>query len=209
MKDNILYVKIDQNIAVANKNVTLGDIAKLYHIDQKIVNNLKQLEIYKIDSKKENKFVFCILKVVKLISEKYPQLEIVNLGETDFVISYIPKKPKNKLIEYGKTVFVSLSVFFGSSFAIMTFNEDASVKDIFDKIYEIVTGTSQHDFKIMELAYSIGIPLGTIIFFNHFTKMKINNDPTPLQIQMRTYEEDANKTVIENASREGKENDID
>ena len=35
-------------------------------------------------------------------------------------------------------------------------------------------------------------------------KKKIDSDPTPLQVQMRLYEENVNKTVIENASREGR-----
>jgi stage V sporulation protein AA len=39
-------------------------------------------------------------------------------------------------------------------------------------------------------------------------KKKIDSDPTPLQIQMRQYEKDVNTTVIENASREGKKEDV-
>ena len=38
----------------------------------------------------------------------------------------------------------------------------------------------------------------------HFTTAKIDSDPTPLQIQMRQYEQSEETTIIENASREGK-----
>ena len=34
--------------------------------------------------------------------------------------------------------------------------------------------------------------------------MKITKDPTPMQIQMRTYEEDLDETIIQEAAR-GKE----
>jgi stage V sporulation protein AA len=95
-------------------------------------------------------------------------------------------------------------VFCGAAFTIMTFNADASVKDVFDLIYELVKGTKKDGGSILEIAYSIGLPLGIIVFFNHFSKVQLGKDPTPLQVQMRLYEENLDKTLIENASREGK-----
>ena len=37
--------------------------------------------------------------------------------------------------------------------------------------------------------------------FNHFGHMKITDDPTPMQIQMRLYEENVNKTLIKDIDR--------
>ena len=42
------------------------------------------------------------------------------------------------------------------------------------------------------------------MFFNHYTKRGLREDPTPVQVEMRIYEEDVNKALIKNASREGK-----
>ena len=86
----------------------------------------------------------------------------------------------------------------------MTFNTDVSVSDVFTEIYEVVLGQGMESNGIVELSYSIGLPLGILIFFNHFSRKATRNDPTPLQVEMRTYEEDANKAMIKNASREGK-----
>lgn len=59
-------------------------------------------------------------------------------------------------------------------------------------------------FTILEITYSLGIGAGVLFFFNHFGRMKLTKDPTPMQIQMRVYEEDMDDTIIEEASR-GKE----
>ncbi len=70
-------------------------------------------------------------------------------------------------------------------------------------------GDSKAGGSILEIAYSIGLPIGMIVFFNHFSKLKVKKDPTPIQIEMRLYESDVNKTIIENSSREGETIDID
>lgn len=94
--------------------------------------------------------------------------------------------------------------FFGSAFTIMTFNADVSVDKVFDQFYRLVMGHTKSGGSVLEISYSIGLPIGIIVFFNHFTRIKIDSDPTPLQVQLRLYEQDMNTTVIENASREGK-----
>ena len=208
MKSTTLYIKLEQNSSITNKTVILSDVAKLYSTDKKMVNELKRIAIYKITDNKEKKYVFSILKVIEYISEKYPDIDIVNLGETDFLVSYHPPKKQKIVFEYFKTIFAAFTIFFGSAFTIMTFNEDASVRDVFGVIYEIIMGEKQTGGSILEIAYSLGMPVGTIVFFNHFSKLKIDNDPTPLQIQMRTYEAEANNTVIKNASRAGNEEDV-
>ena len=42
-----------------------------------------------------------------------------------------------------------------------------------------------------------------------FRSMKVTHDPTPIQVEMRKYEQDVDDTFIENASREGKSMDVD
>ena len=39
------------------------------------------------------------------------------------------------------------------------------------------------------------------MFFNHFGKKRFTADPTPMEIQMRIYENDIQTTLVENASR--------
>ena len=62
-------------------------------------------------------------------------------------------------------------------------------------------------FTILELSYSIGLALGIIVFFNHFAAYKLNTDPTPLEVEMRLYEDNISKTLIAEDGR--KESKID
>ena len=42
----------------------------------------------------------------------------------------------------------------------------------------------------------------------NFSKLKIDSDPTPLQVELRLYEKDVNEAIIENAGKEGKKKDV-
>ena len=39
------------------------------------------------------------------------------------------------------------------------------------------------------------------VLFNHFGGRKITEDPTPMEVEMRVYEDDVNKTLIEQEKR--------
>lgn len=208
MKDNYLYMKIDRHSIVNNKKVLLKDIVKLYSSNKKIVNNLNNVVILSIKEDKEATYVLSILKIYEIISKRYPDLEIINEGETDFIIHYKPPKKINKAFEIIKTIFVCFIVGIGSTFAIMTFNSDASVMDIFNSIYKTFMGVEKEGGTILEISYAIGLPLGIILFYNHFVKFRLGIDPTPMQIQMRQFESDVDEAIIENSNREGKTIDV-
>ncbi|BCJ96151.1 stage V sporulation protein AA [Anaerocolumna cellulosilytica] len=208
MKKGYLYIKIDKNNLLHNKIVYIKDIAKLYCTETDVVDKLYQQVVLIIKEDKKSNYIFSILKLIEIINRAYPDIPIVNLGEIDFIIQYDPPKKENKIWEVLKVGLVSCMVFFGAAFTIMSFNEDANVKDVFDTIYQLVLGEDKLGGSVMELAYAAGLPLGIILFFNHFSKAKLGNDPTPMQVQMRVYEEDLDKTLIENAGREGKSHDV-
>ena len=94
-------------------------------------------------------------------------------------------------------------IFFGSAFTIMAFNNDVCVREVFAKFYMQVMGKETSGFTELEVFYSIGIAFGILVFFNHVGRKKITPDPTPLQVEMRKYENDIDTTFIENSSRGG------
>lgn len=204
MTDYLIYIKIEQNIKVVDKKVLLGNIAEVFHKDERIIKELKNIVVIDIEGEKDCKIIFSIIKIIELINEVYPQAEVINIGVNDFILELNLPKKRNKTLEYLKTCSVILIVFFGSAFAIMTFNTDASVQEIFDIIYVLLMGQAKTGPSLLELSYSLGLPIGILAFFNHIGKKKMNNDPTPIAIQMRLYEEDINATIIENSNREGK-----
>ncbi|MFW5669268.1 MAG: stage V sporulation protein AA, partial [Acetivibrio ethanolgignens] len=173
--------------------------------DKKVEDEVKEMLLYTVTAKESTKYIFSIMKVIELIEKRFPGVLVVNLGEKDFIINYIaPGKKPPKAWEWVKAAFVGMIAFFGSAFSIMTFNEDVSVSDVFDKIYFLVTGSKSTGGTVAELGYCIGLAIGILVFFNHFSRKKIQKDPTPIQIQMRSYETDINDALIKDAQREGK-----
>ena len=90
----------------------------------------------------------------------------------------------------------------------MAFNNDVDVTKLFGQLHELVTGQETSGFSILEITYSIGLTAGIMIFFNHFGKRRFTADPTPMEIQMRLYENDIQTTIVENAGRKGEEIDV-
>ena len=108
-----------------------------------------------------------------------------------------------------KTSQVVLISFMGAAFSIMAFNNDVGVTKMFSQIYELVTGTKSDGFTVLEFTYSIGTAIGILTFFNHFGKRRFSVDPTPIEVEMRLYENDLQTTLIENISRKEQELDVD
>lgn len=198
---DVLYIKIGKNTQVSKKDVRLGDVAQMQCANRDIVNRLNTVKLLEIPDDKHNRQVVSIMQVMELILKEYPSLQIDNIGETDFVVTYKVEKNTPKWLEFFKIAFICAILFFGSAFSIMAFNEDAGVTDMFKKVYLLITGTESDGFTVIEFTYSIGLAVGIIIFYNHFGKAKITKDPTPIEVEMRTYEDEINTVLVEVADR--------
>ena len=212
--NDILYLKIEQNVVVHKNTVILKDVASLFCTNDTISNALKNMKIHIFQEQKGKKKkkpqieVFSILKIIQLITKEYPNLKIQNMGEEDFILEYIPQT-EAKWFGITKAILICILIFFGSAFTIMTFNNDAGVGEVFDRFYEQVMGKESSGFGILEVTYSLGLGVGILIFFNHVGSKKVTHDPTPIQVQMRKYEQDVDTTFIENCSRKGTNIDVD
>ncbi|MBO5303602.1 MAG: stage V sporulation protein AA [Lachnospiraceae bacterium] len=207
--DETVYLKIGQCVVVQNKNVTLGDIASITCANKAMIHQLKQKEVYQFkDTPDTQREMFSILKIIDLIQEDFPNAEIDNEGESDFIIEYTKNPKKSKAVTGLKTALVSVLIFFGAAFTIMSFNNDISVTELFERFYYQVMGSESDGMTELEASYCIGVAVGILVFFNHFGKKKLSDDPTPLQVQMRKFEQDLDMTYIQNADRGGKEIDV-
>lgn len=199
---DVLYLKIGKNTQVDSKDVRLGDIAEMECANRDIVNKLKTVKVLTIPDDKHNRQIVSVMKVMELILKECPSLQIDNIGETDFVVTYKVQKNIPKWYVFLKVVFICAILFFGAAFSIMAFNEDAGVTDMFKKFYLLITGTESDGFTVIEFSYSLGLAVGIIVFYNHFGKAKITKDPTPIEVEMRTYEDEINTVLVEVANRQ-------
>lgn len=212
-KTTTLHLKIGRNTVVWDRQVRLSDIADMECTDEAALRQLKQKKIYTFredsGSSKNQLVVVSVLKIMEQIHKDYPELEISNEGETDFIIEYVPFPEKPEWVNITKTIVLCILIFFGAAFTIMAFNNDVGVGDVFAKFYHQVTGIESDGVTELEICYSIGLAFGILIFFNHVGRKKITHDPTPIQIEMRKYESDLDTAFIENAGRKGHSIDVD
>ncbi|TCK92440.1 stage V sporulation protein AA [Natranaerovirga hydrolytica] len=210
MKSKNIYFKASKKTIINKKNVKIEDIAKLEGDDEAVINKIKKLPVLTITEDVKKNYVVSILEVIKIIQAKVPNVDIQNIGEADFIICYWPnRKNENKLLTYIKVICVCMILFTGGAIAIMTFHTDAAVPDVFKELYRIFTGVTTENPTLLEISYSIGLALGIIVFFNHFTNVKIMDDPTPIEVEMRSYEKDVEDSIIESLVDEGENIDVD
>ena len=206
MSQGSVYVKASGNCIVYDKNITLGDVLKIECTNIGMLRVIKQMELYRFNH--EHSVVFSILKVVEIIHQDYPNAEIINCGESDFIVEYQKSTIKSAIWEKTKLVLISIIVFFGSAFTIMTFHTDIGIQETFTRFYEQVMGESKPLVTELEIAYSVGLAVGIIVFFNHFSKKKLTKDPTPIEVEMKKYNKDLLNTKIAEADEKGHSIDV-
>ena len=112
-----LYLKIDSNVLVHQKNLIVKDIAQTACANSSVQNKVQTLKLSNLQISKPGRYVKSVLDVLEAIQKEYPSLKIENLGEADFIITYEEEKGKSRLIGYLKTILVSVLSFFGAAFS--------------------------------------------------------------------------------------------
>lgn len=200
----ILYIQTEKNVEVQSPEIYLQDVAKLTCSDNKVLNRNKVRKVFSIPNGTPGRYVISAVDLVHAIAKEEPNVDVTHIGEANFVVTYEKAKHQQKWYSWLKTLLVCMLTFFGGAFSIMTFNTDVDTANLFSKIYTQFTGEIATGPTILEFTYSVGIGIGVIFLFNHFGKGKLTQDPTPVEVQMRLYEDDVNKTLIADKNRSKK-----
>ena len=208
MADTV-YLKIGKSIEVEKNHVTLGDVASIFSTKADITAKISTIKIVNMTGQRRKRYVISILPVIEEIHRMYPTVQVENLGEIDFVVEQKSNKNNQKVLEWTKTILVWTILFLGSAFAIMSFNNDVSIDKMFKDFYEKLAGSTSSGFTVLEISYSIGIFVGISVFYNHFGPHKLSTDPTPMEVEMRQYEDDINMTLVQNSERNKEHTNVD
>ncbi|MGN1180598.1 MAG: stage V sporulation protein AA [Suilimivivens sp.] len=202
--NTVLYLKAEQNAEVMEKHVSVQDIASVYCSDSSVSEKAKNLEVYCFQEKKENRQVISVLKVIEMIEKECPDVIVESIGENAILIELVNADRYKNPTHMIKLIFVALISFFGTGFTIMAFHNDISINKVFASVYEMVMGYPSDGYSILEVSYSFGLAAGIILFFNHLGRKRLTKDPTPIEVEMKIYEGDVNRALIETSDREGR-----
>ncbi|MGN0436653.1 MAG: stage V sporulation protein AA [Wujia sp.] len=211
MKQENLYIALQDSVLVKSGTVKLTDVVTLYCSEPELKYQISKLELpVSLDSSK-SQAVITALKLIEIISSSFPDISIQTIGATETVI-YYSNAPKKSFISKLKAFFLMALAFFGTGYSIMSYNGDVSAKQLLEQLYTLFTGEqnpSTLNLAVGIITYSIGLCGGMIIFFNHGINRKHEDDPTPLQVQLRKYEQEVNSCIVTNSSRHNKSIDVD
>lgn len=200
-----LYLKLDRNVQANGNKICLQDIAQISCSSKSTEHRVKMLKLAAADIiHGPGRYVFSVLDVIEAIQQEFPSLEINNLGESDFIITVEKKRGRTDLVSWVKTGLLCALAFFGAAFSIMAFHNDIGITTLFGQLYQAFTGAESDGFTVLEVSYSVGVGLGILIFFHHFAKRRGISDSTPLEVEMRTYEDEIDTALIESESRREK-----
>ncbi len=208
MADKTIYVKMDARIKLRADVIRIGDLGKIYCEEETVANKIKTISIHRFQKSDNARCVIGVLKVIELIHQEYPGYQVDIVGQTETIAEQITGKSKPAWAEYLKIAFVSALCFFGTMYTIMSYHNEINLVDMFDDVYMMVTGLQSDGFTALEVSYSLGLSLGIILFYNHIGKRKLTPDPSPVEVEMRTYEDDVNTSLVEMANREEKTIDV-
>ncbi len=198
----IIYIQLNEEIVYLKTcDVHLKDIA-VYTTDV----SLENIVFAKIN-KKNPIYAMSNIDILKKIKEKYPNQDITFFGCQNVCVEYIEDKKQNKLLEYLKVFFVSTTVFIGSATALMAFQIESNIDDLvfeYAKIFGVSTKSSELGFAF---AYSSGITIGIILFFNRFGKTKITKDPTPIELEMNEFNNKIKENITQSFLNSGEESE--
>ena len=200
----MLYLQTERNIKITSPVVTLGDVAQLSCSDGAVLARNQVRRVAHLPDDGYGRYVCSASTLVRLVTEAEEHVDVTHIGEPNFILTYEDPRQKNTWISWCKTILVGILTFIGTAFSIMTFHTDIGIRELFLDVYTRFLPQMTPGFSVLEISYSIGIGLGVVLYFNHFGRRKFTQDPTPLEVEMRVYEDDIDTTIIEQNDRSGK-----
>lgn len=205
MKQTTVYLKCDRSAEVQSQDVFLKDVAEVRCQDKVLSAKLKSIKVHHFPLEGGKRCVISCLKLVKLMEEVCSEIEVQVVGETDVLVEWINVNRHKGWQQWIKATVVCLISFFGTAFTIMAYHNDVGINDVFTEVYRMCMGAEPGGLNTLEVAYSVGLAAGIIVFFNHIGGRRLTKDPTPVEVSIKNYETDVDKALIEQAGREGRE----
>ncbi|UQZ32467.1 stage V sporulation protein AA [Paenibacillus sp. PK3_47] len=190
-----VYIQLKNRIMVPKgKGVTLRDVAYIITVPE-WTERLYSILLLQPEHRDGNLILVDLLMIIPRIHEFLPGADIQLIGEGRTIVQVESaadvRKPSIALF-----VLVWLLLFFGSALTIMNFHADVSMQEVHIRIVEMLTGRRDEHPYVFQIAYSLGIGFGMVIFFNHLFKKKWNEEPTPLEVEMFLYQKNIDHYVV-------------
>lgn len=186
----IVYIRFKKSIQVkGSKELKLKDIA-LISTKSKQKSALEETKIYQITKKDHNIIIIDSFFVIDYLNKQNENLEFQPIGPGQTIIRVEPSHKKTSIFMVAS---VWLILFIGTAMTIMNFHYDVSMQEVQQKLHYLLTGKENKFPLWIQIPYSFGLGVGMILFLNHWFKKKINEEPSPLEVELFNYQQDLDK----------------
>lgn len=213
MSTKNVYISLRDSALISRDKTHIADIANVFCPDSSVKDRINDMIIPISLGDNRNHSVISSLKIIELITLSFPNCTVSSIGAAECVLFYDSHQKKKRASGYVKSIFLMLLTFFGTAYSIMSYNGDVGTGDLLGELYTLFTGrdylSSGGQLSLGIIFYSAGLCIGMIIFFNHGFNRNTKNEPTPLQVQMRLYEQDVNNCIAVDSSRSKESIDVD
>jgi stage V sporulation protein AA len=197
--ETTIYIRMRHRVqSPPNGVVLLKDAAQII-APEPVLPELKEMAIHRLSESDGNIVIIDIMKVIGKIHRKFEGVEVQTIGPAQTIVEVVTKK---RGVSIPFFLLIWFLLFFGSAMTLMNFHDDVSMKSVQEKIYMIITGKNDAKPLLFQIPYSIGLGLGMILFFNHVFKKRINDEPSPLEVEMFNYQMDLDNYVVLNENKE-------
>ncbi|KGP93192.1 stage V sporulation protein AA [Pontibacillus chungwhensis BH030062] len=188
----IVYIRMRQKInGYRHQVIYLSDIA-LISANKRLTEKLNRVVIHTVSKQDKNIVIIDVFRVIYQLSQTFKDAEFQPLGPNQTIVM-IPSKKKKPALLY--VVLIWLLLFIGAGMAIMNFHFDVSMEEVHQHLHFLLTGDKVKHPLWLQIPYSVGLGVGMILFFNHLFKKRINEEPSPLEIEMHKYQQDLDQYV--------------
>ncbi|WP_182199456.1 stage V sporulation protein AA [Paraliobacillus salinarum] len=189
---NMIYIRL-KKYAYLNKAEVLKvkDVAYLTGSEQ-LVNACSDLSIHHKNVDKDKTYVLEAFTIIQIIQQHLPNVDVQLTGPNNCMLQ---KKEQTNKTNILFVVFVWILLFIGSAMAIMNFHYDVSMQSVQQRLHFLLTGENVEYPLWLQVPYSIGLGLGMILFFNYLFKKRLNDEPSPMEIELYKYQQDIDQYV--------------
>lgn len=195
--DRQVFLNLKEKVTLkSRKPISLKDLANV-SAEEEIKQNLENL-VYPINIKEESNILIPAISIISFIKKNMHNIDLVVVGETDVLVNFVNEKINKDKYKIARVILVCFLLFIGSITAIINFHSDVDMKGAHKVIYRVITGVETDKLLLLQIPYSLGIGVGMSVFFNNIFSKKINKEPTPLEMEMYTYQQSVDEYIKNN-----------
>ncbi len=203
MENKVVYIRMKKKyLSKPRANIKLSHIAHMIG-DDEIVRRLNRLPIYQLSDADKEFVVIDSYHVINQLNKMYPHFEFQLIGASETIISITERKRPSSILFVS---FVWIILFIGTAMTIINFHYDVSMLEVQQRLHYLFTGEKVSNPLWLQIPYSFGLGIGMILFLNHWFKKKLNEEPSPLEVELFKYQKSIDDYVAfyENHLNDGK-----